>query len=135
MAPLIILLASVVLLIGFLVLTRYEARRGMRYFAGEREFLDTQVMRIQFIIEHVDLAAFLRDEIRHLANRLGHSIVHISLLGVRAVERLLTRLVKLLRTRYADNVAPRESAREFVKTLSEFKDGLKETHPDVSDIR
>lgn len=135
MGHLIFLLVSCALLIGFFVVTQYEKNHSRRFFAERRAKFDGHIERIIFIMEHVDLPAFVRDEIRHLANRLGHFAVHISLQAVRAVERVLTRLVRLLRARYADTVIPRENAREFVKTLSEFKDTLKRTPPDISDIQ
>ena len=77
----------------------------------------------------------MRDEILHLASRIGHDIAHFSLLVVRAVERLLTRLVRRLRAQPEIDTAPRETAREFVKTLSDFKDNLKATHPEIHEIQ
>ncbi len=134
MASLVFVLIAIALLIGFVALTQYETRRGERFFAGKRMWLDTNVERVAFIIEHVDLGAFVRDEISHAMHRVGHTIAHLSLQGVRAAERLLTRLVRHLRTQHEDEVAPRETAREFVKTLSEFKDGLNATHPGIESL-
>ncbi len=135
MTHLIVILALFALLIGLLVLTSYESRRGKRFYASDRARFDSAVMRVEFVLAHVSLGAFLRDEIRHLAGRIGHDIVHISLLVVRAVERLLTRLIRRLRTHPEVDTAPRETAREFVKVLSEFKGNLKATHPEISDIQ
>ncbi len=132
---LIFIFVSLALLGGFLVLTDYETRRGIRFFAQERARLDRNVERIEFVLAHVDLGVFLRDEVRRLAGRLGHDIAHISLQSVRATERLLTRLVMHLRSRHDINTTPRESTRAFVKTLSDFKSRLKATHPEISDIQ
>jgi hypothetical protein len=129
---LILVLAALVLLVGFVILIQYEISHGIRFFASERGRFDKNVERIEFIVANVDLSAFVRDEIRHIMTRIGHTVAHFSLQAVRAIERLLTRLVRHLRTQHEDEVAPRETAREFVKTLSEFKDGLKATHPDIS---
>ena len=134
MANLVVLSLAIILLIGFVALTRYEARRGTRLFATKRGAFDASIERIAFIVEHVDLAAFARDEVRHAMNWLGHAIAHLFLQAVRSAERLLTRLVRHLRTRHEDEAAPRETAREFVKTLSEFKDGLNATHPDIDSL-
>lgn len=134
MASLIFILITFVLLGGFFVLTGYEARRSVRVFSAQRASLDHTVERIEFVLQHVDLGAFIRDEVRHLVVHLSHYIAHISLQAVRAAERLLTRLVRYLRSRHADDTAPRENVREFVKTLSEFKGQLKSTHPEISDI-
>ena len=60
--------------------------------------------------------------------------MHLSLIVVRSVERVLTRLVRRLRTHPEVDTAPRETAREFVKVLSEFKDDLKENRPDISEL-
>lgn len=133
-ANLILLLVSLALLIGFFALTSYEARRGARMYAAGRVRLDSVVERGEFILANVNLGVFLRDEIRHFAARVGHGLVHVSLLAVRWVERVLTRLVRRFRTLPEVDTAPRETAREFVKVLSEFKDNLKATPHEISDI-
>lgn len=135
MAYLLFILITLALLTGFFALTRYEARRGARFFEPQRAHLDRSVARGEFILQHVDFGAFLRAEVYRAANRAGHEIAHLSLQGVRAVERLLTRLVRHLRTQRVPEDTPRVSAREFVKTLSDFKGRLRETRPEVPDIR
>lgn len=122
------------LLIGFVALSDYEVRRGARFFASFRTRLDQRVEQVEFIITHVDFGSFVRSEILRIGSIIGHDIVHISLQVVRITERLLTRLVRYFRTKHAIDPSPRESTREFVKTLSDFKGGLKSTHPDISDI-
>lgn len=135
MTYLIFVLITIALLAGFFALTSYEARLGMRFYAQYRDRLDRTVERIEFIIANVNLGEFLRDEVRHLIGRIGHDIVHFTLIAVRAVEHVLTNLVRRLRTHPEIDTAPRETAREFVKTLSDFKDGLNATHPEVRDIQ
>jgi hypothetical protein len=122
---------SLAVLIGFILLTAYEERRGARVFLRARTRLDREVARIAFIVEHVDLAAFARDEIRHGVSRSGHYIAHLSLQAVRAAERLLTRLVLYMRTRHPEDTAPRETTRPFVQKLSDFKDRLKAARTEV----
>jgi hypothetical protein len=131
MGHLIFLLISFALLGGFFALTHYETSRGVRVFAHHREKLDARVRHVEFIFQHVDLAGFLRAEVRAFATRVGHDVAHLSLQLVRVVERLLTRVVRYLRSKHMIDEAPRENAREFVKTLSAFKDDLKGKHPDV----
>jgi len=128
---LIFILITFGLFIGFFALTKYETSHGVRFFADERTNLDKRVAHVEFILEHVDLAAFARDEVRRLVARVSHDVAHLSLQAVRAAERLLTRLVMHLRTRRAVDTAPRENVREFVKTLSDFKGTLKAVHPEV----
>lgn len=135
MGYLILMATALLLLVGFLALTRYEAARGLRIFARERGRLDGSVKRVEFILEHVDLAKFVKEELRRLAENTGHSVAQLSLELVRAVERLLTRLVRYFRTRRSETeLAPRESVREFVKTLSDFKGQLDPKHPDISEL-
>jgi len=134
MAYLVFILGTLTLFVGFFALTYYEARRGVRVFATERTRLDAQVARAQFILEHVDLGAFLRDEVRRVAGRIGHDVAHLSLQMVRAIERVLTRLVRYLRSRNEVDLTPHESARPFVKSLSDFKDRLKASRPEVPEV-
>jgi len=122
------------LLAGFIALTHYETRSGVRFFAPRRIALDEMVERMHFIVEHVDLAAFLREEMQHAAHIVSHAIVTASLQAVRAIERVLTRLVRHLRSRSENMEVPHESAREFVKTLSDFKGTLKSSYPGVPEI-
>lgn len=129
MEHLLFILTTLALLVGFFALTIREERRGMRFFAPARARIDHDVERMEFILTHVDFKAFLIEEVRHLAARVGHDIAHISLLLVRSAERLLTRAVRYLRTRHEVDATPRESARGYVKTLSDFKDRLKATRP------
>ncbi|MHB0865897.1 MAG: hypothetical protein ACYC1Y_03295 [Minisyncoccota bacterium] len=134
MTYLVLVLITFIALAGFLALVQYEARHETRLFPVQRAKLDTVVERAEFIVAHVDLNAFIREEIHRMTNTAGHTVVHLSLQIVRSVERFLTRLVRRFRARNEDSAVPRETTREFVKTLSDFKDNLKATHPDVSEI-
>lgn len=135
MEHLLFIFFALALLAGFLALAEFEGRRGVRLFAAVREKLDRQVARAEFIFAHIDLAAFVRDEVRRAASRIGHDIVNGSLQAVRTVERFLARIVRNLRARHSVNVEPRASSRPFVKTLSDFKGRLKATRPEVPEIR
>jgi len=131
---LILSLSTLVLLVGFIILSDYEMKRGVRFFARERARLDKYIERVEFILANVDLGAFLREEIHRIAQRVAQDSAHITLQTVRAIERLLTRLVRHLHTQRAIDPMPRENTREFVKTLSDFKGHLEATHPKVPDI-
>jgi len=72
--------------------------------------------------------------VRRLVGLVSHGIALLFLQGVRLAERLLTRLVRHLRREHVAETAPRENAREFVKTLADFKETLKETAPEVPEI-
>ncbi len=135
MVYLISILSTLALLGGFSLLTWYEARRGTRLFAPLRARIDRNVERAEFVFSHVDLSAFLREVVRTLAHRVAHDVAHVSLQVVRAAERLLTRLVRRFRMRQATTPAPRGNARAFIKTLSDFKNGLKTVQPDALDVR
>ncbi|MDO8231682.1 MAG: hypothetical protein Q7T37_00565 [bacterium] len=134
MGHLVFILTTLALLTGFFVLTVYETRRDLRFFGASRGRFDQKIARIEFIVEHVDFGAFFIEEAHRIAVRIGHDAAHLSLLIVRAAERLLTRVVRYFRSRHAVDATPRESARGYVKTLSDFKDRLKTTHPEISDI-
>ena len=125
MAYLLSVSITLVVLVGFLALVRYETRHHSRLFASQRAKLDARITRIEFIITHVDLGAFVRSEIERGMNHVGHSLAHMSLQVVRAAERLLTRVVRHFRTKDQGDAAPKETKRAFVKTLSDFKDGLR----------
>ena len=131
MEHLIFILIAFALLVGFFILTQYEVKHDMRFFGVGRARLDTNVERIEYILAHVDFGAFVREEVRHAMDRIRHAAAHLSLQAVRAIERALTRVVRYFRARHEERAVPRESTREFVKTLSDFKDGLKATHPDI----
>ena len=134
MAYLIFVGISIALGIGFFVLTRYEAAQGARVLGARRERLDASVGRVVFIANHVDFNAFARDEARRFVGQLSHALAHLSLQAVRAAERALTRLVRHLRSRRGVEVKPAGETREFVKTLSDFKDRLKDTMPEVPEV-
>lgn len=134
MAYLIFILIAIVVLVGFFILSDYETRRGMRIFALQRERLDASVGQIEFVLANVDIAAFLREEFNIIVQKIMHDTARISLTVVRAIERFLTRIVRRLRMEHNIDTGPRENAREFVKTLSDFKDQLKEVPPEIPDI-
>ncbi len=132
---LIFIVFSIALLCGFLALTCYETGRGARFFMNYRARFDYFTGRINFIIEHVNFSEFIRDEMVHFFSRMAHGIAHFFLVIVRGAERLLTRLIRKIRSSPEIDIAPRETAREFVKTLSDFKDNLKAVHPEISDVK
>jgi hypothetical protein len=128
-------LASLALLAGFLGLTRWEARRGGRFFAGARGALDRRAERVAFVFAHVDFSSFAREESLKLFHEMSHDAARLSLRAVRAMERTLTRLVRNLRMRQASaQLPPRETSREFVKTLSDFKGHLEATRPEMPEV-
>ena len=131
MTYLLVILVSTALLIGFYGLTVFETSRGVRIARDARTWLDRKMSHVEFVFSHVDLAGFLREEFALLFTRVSHAVAQLSLQGVRFAERMLTRLVRHLRARQAASAAPRTDAREFVRTLSDFKDQLKSTRPEM----
>ncbi|MBI3572295.1 hypothetical protein HY091_02050 [Candidatus Kaiserbacteria bacterium] len=134
MGYLIFLFVTIAFLAGFLALTSYEARRGMRVLASYRARLDEEAKRAAFVLTHRDLSRYLQDESKHLAERASHDLAHLFLQLVRGVERLLTRLVRHLRIRRELAPTSRENAREFVRTLADFKEQLHATHPEIPTV-
>lgn len=125
MAYLIATLVATLVCTGFLALTRFEMARGARYGQQSRTRLDEFVGRISFIVAHVDFVAWAKDEARTLGHRVSHAVAHLSLQGIRMLERLLTRAVRHLRTKESlRDAAPRATERPFIGTLAEFKTEL-----------
>jgi len=99
MAYLFAILVSFLLLGGFLALTRYETAHGVRFLGGARSRFDAQVEKAAFVVRHVDWSAVLAHLVRTATARIVHDLAHATLIVVRIVERVLTRVVKYLRTR------------------------------------
>jgi len=129
-----LIVVSVLLFVGFILLTWYEAGGGVRVFDAQRRSLDTTTERLTFILEHVDFESFTREQFRVLVAHVAHDLAHLSLVFVRALERPLTQLVKNLRTRHGIETASHAAPRAFVKTMSEFKQHLTSTRPPIPEI-
>lgn len=99
MTYIILIIVSLVLLGGFLLLARFEQKRGLRVAGAYRNRLDAKVSRATFILTHVDWGAFVRHLAGTALERVLHDIAHSILRIVRTAERLLTRAVKGLRER------------------------------------
>lgn len=113
---------SLVLFGGFLLVTALEKGRG-RVGEPMRAKLDKKTARVAFIISHVDWSAFIKHLIRASIERIAHDIAHTSLLVIRFLERLLTRLVRALRERRAGIVvtkAPKKGL-SLGETLRKFR--------------
>jgi hypothetical protein len=99
MTHLISILVAASLLVAFLLLTVFENRRGVRFFAAFRYKLDSSVSRAGFLVEHIDWGAFTAHLTRTSLNTVAHDVAQGTLMGVRAAERNLTRAVSALRVR------------------------------------
>lgn len=83
---------------GFVVLTYWETTTGVRLLKGVRSDLDRKAARLAFIAKHVDWGSFAKHVLATLSARVAHDVAHVTLRIVRTVERLLTRVVRNLRT-------------------------------------
>lgn len=116
MAFIIPILLALAALAGFLSLTYFETTHGVRILGGLRRRLDRRVGQATFIIQHVDLGAFVRDTLRAFAERIIHDVAHVSLIAVRFVERMLTRVVRHQRGLKEEAAAkPPRSFREAIR--------------------
>lgn len=129
------ILAALLLLLAYAGLLVVEARQGVRYFARYRERLDEAARQARFIARHVDFGSFVREETVRAARYLAHESAHLALQAVRSVERLLTRLVRRLRLHPEAPLPPGESARQFVRALSDFRIELSTSRPEMRDVR
>lgn len=120
MTYLFLVLGSVVLFSGFLVLTIAEARTGKRVLVSPRSVLDKKVSQAMFVIEHVNWNDFLAHFVQSIAARVVHDVAHFSLVLVRFVERRLTAIVRYMRDRRPNLLAPRPSRRSPISQTAEY---------------
>ncbi len=118
---------SLTLLVGFLLLTRYEGRRGTRIFARARAGLDSRTEEIGRKLASGEAGDALVRNMRLGAERLAHDIAHLVLIAVRFVERTLTQAVRTLRARRAENApsAPATPASPFANSMKDFGQELR----------
>lgn len=120
MVAFILVLSSIVLFVGFLFLTRAEERRGVRYFPSTRDALDARVSTMSVQALNTDIGETTASFLRRVGHRILHDVAHISLLAVRWVERTLTRAVRSLRAKRAQ-----QAPSAFVATMTDFKRDLR----------
>ena len=123
MIYLIILVALLTLLAGFMLLTAFETKTGRRALGRLRERLDARTARTSFIIRHVDWAGFTKHSLRTGLEWVAHEIAHGILLLVRFLERSLTRIVRGLRERRGhaalrERPTLRETVQRFRRSVS-----------------
>lgn len=99
MLYIILIAVALILFGGFIALTAFERKRGLRVAGAYRNKLDAKVARATFIATHVDWGAFTRHLLGTVLERVLHDVAHFVLRIVRITERLLTRTVKALRER------------------------------------
>ncbi|MES2931716.1 MAG: hypothetical protein V4682_03410 [Patescibacteria group bacterium] len=119
MLYLILIGLSLILFGGFIALTAFERRRGLRVAGIYRNKLDAKVSRAAFIATHVDWGAFTKHLLGTVLERVLHDVAHFVLRIVRTTERLLTRTVKALRERRGITVP--------LETEGEEKPGILQT--------
>ena len=104
MLYLIAIILSIALFGAFIGLTVYEGAHGVRFLGRTRDRLDTRAARVFFIIGHVDWTGFLAHAAGTMLEHAAHEAAHGALKGVRALERVLTRTVRTLRTRNVERM-------------------------------
>jgi hypothetical protein len=117
MTYLLLIIASIALFAGFFGVTVVEARTGTRYFAGVRAKLDKRVARTSFIIKHVDWLEFFTHLVQSFIERVLHDLAHWTLIAVRFLERELTNVVRYLRDRRPNLLAPKPSRTPLFKQV------------------
>jgi hypothetical protein len=100
---------SIGFFIGFILLTVIEARNSARIFAAPRAKLDQHVARAAFILKNVNWVSFFSQAFLSFAERIVHDVAQGSLILVRFIERQLTRVVRSLRYRRPNMLAPKPS--------------------------
>lgn len=121
---------TLALLAAFVLLTLVEGKTGTRMFARSRDSFDARVARAGFVLRHVDWGAFLNDVARAGFERALHDIAHGTLIAVRFIERVLTRVVRYLRMR-RERLLPQASlepkASRVTQTVTYLKTALRKT--------
>lgn len=125
MAYLVLFVLALVLFFGFLGLTALEGRRGTRFFAPARATFDAKVARVEAALQHVDFSAFAWHLTKDVSGRVVHDVAHVTLIIVRSLERLLTRIVRYMRGKVAPAVPVEGKRSAFVETISYFKKTLR----------
>lgn len=110
------------LLIGiFVVTTRYEHRRGTRFFAARRTAFDLYVRKQKEILTDVDTVEIIIQSAKYLAYHTSRIIVTLLHFVVQKIERLLERTrAKLHSTSDGDDPST------YVQTMKDFRDGLRD---------
>jgi hypothetical protein len=117
---LILLAVSIALFVGFFSLTMVEARTGTRILSAPRKKLDKGVARVFFIAEHVDWGGFIAHIVQSIVARIAHDVAHVTLLTVRFVERQLTAVVRTLRNRRPNLLAPKPSRSSPLTQVTDY---------------
>lgn len=126
MIALALFIAALVLFFGFLLLTGVEKKRGTRFFSRSRAKLDAKVARVDEALRHVDFSAFVWHLAKDIVGRIVHDIAHVSLIVVRSLERLLTRIVRYMRGKVVAQTPTTETrASAFVETVTYVKKTLR----------
>lgn len=95
MAILIAIVVLAVLFFGFIALTAAEAKSGRRALRGVRARLDAHVASLKSV--HAELPHVARKSFVSALSVLAHEVAHSLLIGIRAIERALTRATRSLR--------------------------------------
>jgi hypothetical protein len=120
MLYLILILGSVLLFAVFLGLTIVEARSGKRMLAPQRAKLDKIIAQYTFVAKHVDWTGFIESAAQSAFERVIHDVAQAVLICVRFIERQLTGLVRTLRTRRPNMLAPKPSRTPALVQVSRF---------------
>lgn len=95
MAITIAIIVLAVLFFGFIALTAAEAKSGRRMFRGMRARLDARVASLKEV--HAEFPHTARRTVVGAISIIAHEIAHGMLIGIRAIERFLTRTTRKLR--------------------------------------
>ena len=125
MIYLILILGAILLFTGFLLLTAFERKRGLRIAGVFRNRLDAKVGRVTFIAAHVDWGAFAKHVTIAATQRAAHDIAHTVLVAVRTVERMLTRFVRYLRERRGQLPESKEDASGLERAAGHVRHALR----------
>lgn len=123
MAYFIAIVAPLLLLVLFLVLTAFERRKGFRVLAGPRSSLDALAQNMAASARTAEPLAVILRGVRTLVGHVVHDVATVALAVVRAVERALAGKVRRLRSERTPERTETRSG--FLKSISYFKRTLR----------
>lgn len=116
-------LVSLLLFVGFLFLTKYEARAGTRVLAPSRASLDERTEFLFTAFKHIDASALIMHGIRDVLKKVVHDIAHLLLATVEALQKFLRRTVVRLKEK---TPLHRGNPRAFIEHMKSAKKEYRE---------
>lgn len=111
-------LVSLLLFVGFLLLTHHETRVGRRVLATSRASLDERTSFLFAAFKHIDASALIMHGIQDVLKKVVHDIAHLLLATVEALQKFLRRTLVRLKEK---TPLHRGNPRAFIEHMNSAK--------------